>query len=219
MAKKIGRVEKPAADKFKKGRKLFFIPLIFAPFKPEPDYMKLLDKYWEQVQAQVKNLEAKLTKAKKVYHELVTTGGSEGAKAIEQMNTGSYQIVKSVLGNRGAKLQPIEDSDLLAEFMDWSRCLATGLQSQKAFSQVYQAFLEVQKKRNEQIASNIDKTLKGDQIGVLLMREGHQVQFPSDIQIFYVAPPSLDEIRRWFRERETRPPVKKETKTEKNDNK
>ncbi len=210
MAEEIGKVEKPAADKFRKGRKLFFIPLIFTPFKPEPDYMKLVNKYWEQVQVQVKNLEEKLTKVKKVYHELVTTGGSEGAKAIEQLNTGSYQIVKGVLSNRGAKLQPVEDSDLLAELMDWSRCLATGLQSQKVFSQVYQYFLEVQKKRNEQIANNIDKTLKGDQIGVLLMREGHQVQFPSDIQIFYVAPPSLDEIRRWFREREARPPAQKE---------
>jgi hypothetical protein len=211
MAKKIGKVEKPSADKFRKGRKLFFIPLIFAPFKPEPDYMKLISRYWEQVQEQVKNLEGKLTKVKKVYHELITSGGSEGEKAIEQLNTGSHQIVRSVLSNRGAKLQPIEDGDLLAEFMDWSRCLATGLQSQKVFTNVYQYFLEAQQKRNEQIAKYIDKTLKGDQIGLLLMREGHQVQFPSDIQVFYVAPPSLDEIKRWFRERETRPPAKKET--------
>ncbi len=212
MAEKLGKVEKPAADKFRKGRKLFFIPLIFMPIKPEPDILELTNRYWEQVQGQVKNLEEKLTKAKKVYHELVTSGGSEGAKAIEQLNTGSHRIVKSVLSNRGARLQPIEEGDLLAEFMDWSRCLATGLQSQKVFSQVYQSFLEVQRKRNEQIAKNIDKTLKGDQIGVLLMREGHQVQFPSDIQVFYIAPPSLDEIKRWFRERETRPPVKEEPK-------
>jgi hypothetical protein len=33
------------------------------------------------------------------------------------------------------------------------------------------------------------------------MREGHQVQFPSDIQVFYVAPPSLDEIKRWLKEK------------------
>ena len=35
------------------------------------------------------------------------------------------------------------------------------------------------------------------------MREGHQVQFPVDIQVFYVAPPGLDEIKRWVRERES----------------
>lgn len=217
MAEKLGKMEKPSADEFKKGRKLFFIPLIFTPFNPEPDYTKLINRYWEQVQEQVKNLEGKLGKVKKVYHELITSGGSEGAKTIEQMNTGSHQITKGVLSNRGARLQPLEDGDLLAEFMDWSRCLAAGLQSQKVFTNVYQSFLEVQQKRNEHIAKNIDETLKGDQIGVLLMREGHHIQFPSDIQIFYVAPPSLDEIKRWFRERETKPPAKKETETKSSD--
>ena len=30
----------------------------------------------------------------------------------------------------------------------------------------------------------------------------HQVQFPPDIEVFYVAPPALDEIKRWFRTRD-----------------
>jgi hypothetical protein len=38
----------------------------------------------------------------------------------------------------------------------------------------------------------------------LIMRENHQIQFPPDIQIFYVAPPALDEINRWLRDREAR---------------
>ena len=36
------------------------------------------------------------------------------------------------------------------------------------------------------------------------MREGHQIQFPSDIQVFYIAPPSLDEIQRWSQKSETK---------------
>ncbi len=211
MAKKLGKVKKPAASKFKKGRKLFFIPLIFTPIKPEADLSALFDKYWQQTQAQVENLEEKLTQAKKVYHELITSAGDEGAKAIEQMSAGSHSIVKYSL-DRGAELQPIENGDLLTEFMDWSRCLASGPQSQKVFSQIYQSFLEVQKRRNEQIARRIDETLKSNEIGILIMREGHQVQFPSDIQVFYVAPPSLDEIRRWFQESETRVKEKQQEK-------
>jgi len=31
-----------------------------------------------------------------------------------------------------------------------------------------------------------------------LISERHQVQFPSDIEVFYVSPPALDEYRRWF---------------------
>jgi hypothetical protein len=42
------------------------------------------------------------------------------------------------------------------------------------------------------------------------MRENHQVQFPPDVQVFYIAPPALDEIRRWLREREPVPGEEKE---------
>jgi hypothetical protein len=42
------------------------------------------------------------------------------------------------------------------------------------------------------------------------MREGHQVQFPEDIQVFYIAPPALDEIRRWLRDQEAKPPSEPE---------
>ena len=34
------------------------------------------------------------------------------------------------------------------------------------------------------------------------MREGHQVQFPADIEVFYVSPPGLDDIKRWLRTKE-----------------
>ena len=46
------------------------------------------------------------------------------------------------------------------------------------------------------------------------MRENHQVQFPPDVQVFYVAPPALDEIRRWLREREAKPEEEKEENQE-----
>jgi hypothetical protein len=208
MAKKLGKVEKPAAEKFKTGRKLFFIPLVFTPLQGEPDFLKLVGSYWEQARAQVKSLEEKLALVTRVYHELVASGGGEGAKAIEALSSGSHQMVKGIL-DRGAELQPIEDGGLLAEFMDWSRCLSVGLQSQQVFAVVYQSYLEAQKKRNEQIASRIDETLAGDEVGLLLMREDHQIQFPPDIQVFYVAPPGLDAIKRWLRERETEPQTKK----------
>jgi hypothetical protein len=201
MVEKLGKVKKPLAKKFKKGRKLFFIPLIINPFEPEKEILGLYSKYWEQAKEHVKKLEEKLTKVKKIYHELITSTGEKGIQDIEQMNAGSYNIVKDSLG-KGASIQPIEDEDILLEFMDWSRCLSVGIQNQNVFSKVYQSFLEAQKRRNEHIAKKIDETLRSNEVGILLMREGHQVQFASDIQLFYVAPPGLDEIRRWFQRRE-----------------
>jgi hypothetical protein len=37
------------------------------------------------------------------------------------------------------------------------------------------------------------------------MGEGHALHFPEDIQVFYIAPPALDEIRRWLRDQEAKP--------------
>ena len=204
MAKKLGKVKKPSVKEFEKGRKLFFLPLVFTPNKAEPDFQELLDKYWQQAREQINKLEEKLVPVKKVYHEWVAGSGEEGVKAIEALDVGSKQIVKSTLEG-GAEIQPIEDSGLLDEFVDWSRCLSVGLVSQGVFSQVYQSYTEVQKKRQEQIARKIDETLKSDEIGLLVMREGHRVQFPSDIQVFYVAPPALDKVRRWLRDKELQP--------------
>jgi len=201
MAKKLGKIEKPPVEKYGKGRKLLFVPLLFSPPEPEDDFVEKARKYWDEVEAQVANLESKLGSVSKVYHELVPVGGEEGGKVIEELNSASYQIVGARL-DKGAEIQPIEDIELLMEFMDWSRCLAVGLQNQKVLVKVYESYLEVRSRRNEDMAKKIDETLKEEDIGILLMREGHQVQFPTDIEVFYVAPPGLDEIKRWIRDRE-----------------
>jgi len=132
---------------------------------------------------------------------LVPVGGEQGGKVIEELNSASYQILNSRI-ERGAEVQPIEDADLLTEFMDWSRCLAVGLQNPAVLTKVYESYTEVRSKRNTDMAKKLDESLKENEIGILLMREGHQVQFPSDIDVFYVAPPALDEIKRWFRTRD-----------------
>ena len=201
MAKELGKIEKPPVEKYRKGRKLLFVPLLFSPSEPEDDFVERARKYWDEVEAHVTNLELKLGSVNKVYHELVPVGGEEGSKVIEELNSASYQIVRARL-DKGAEVQPIEDIELLTEFMDWSRCLAVGLQNPKVLAKVYESYSKVRSKRNEDMAKKIDKTLKEEDIGILLMREGHQVQFPTDIEVFYVAPPGLDEIKRWIRARE-----------------
>ena len=110
-------------------------------------------------------------------------------------------MIESCLDKK-TQMEAVEDIDILTEFMDWSRCLLIGLQNPKVVSKVYESYTEIGKKRDEHIARKIDETLKENETGILLMRENHQVQFPSDIQVFYVAPPALDEIKRWLRERD-----------------
>ena len=204
MSEELGKIEKPLAEGFKKGRKLCFVPLIYCGKESPAEYVEKYNTYWSQVENQMGDLESKLGKVDRIYHEMITVAGEEGSEEIKELNDKCYKIVKASL-DKGAQFEALEDSELLSEFMDWSRCLAIGLQNQKVFTTVYEAYVEANKKRNEHIASHMDETLKEDEIGILLMREGHQVQFPPDIQVFYVAPPALDEIKRWLRDRDAKP--------------
>jgi len=201
MSQELGKIEKPSVEEYRAARKLFFVPLLFTPKQLEGELFEKVFRYWDQVESQLSNLELKLGIVKKVYHELVPIGGEEGSKIIEELNSTSYGIVKARL-DKGAQLEPLEDADLLTESMDWTKCLAIGLQNQKVFDKVYEAYLQAQTKRNEHIAKMINDTLKEGEVGILLMREGHQVQFPADIEVFYISPPGLDEIKRWLRTRE-----------------
>jgi hypothetical protein len=199
MSEILGKMEKPEASQFKNGRKLFFVPLIFKPVEEDTTLSELRAKYWNEVESQLANLESKLSDIKKIYHELLP--GEEGIKRLKDLGISSHRIVEALMG-KGAALTQIEDTDIMDEFTDWGRCLSVGLHSPAVFSKVYEAYQESGKKRDEHIARRIDETLLADETAVLFMREGHRVQFPSDIQVFYVVPPSLDAIQRALRERQ-----------------
>ncbi len=199
MPEELGKIERPAVEDIKPGRKLYFVPLVFVPQEPPEDLSGIVERYWDQVESHISNLEAKLGSVNRIFHELATLGGEDGAKAIQGINKGSHRIA-SLRIEKGAELDPLEDAELLAEFMDWGRCLGIGFQSPRVFNRVYEAFTDAQKRRTEQLAKRLDETLKDGEVGMLLMREGHQVQFAADIQVFYVSPPALDEVNRWLRE-------------------
>jgi len=201
MPEKLGKIGKPQANDYTGSRKLYFAPLANTWPEARPDYTERFENYWAQVAQQLDGLELKLGATGRIYHEFIVTDGEEGAKLAGELN----QMCGSIINQRlklGASLELIEDEALLREFMDWSRCLSIGLQSEPAFKTIYQAFTEVGKKRNEHIAKRINETLKAEEAGILFMREGHQVQFPPDIQVIYIAPPALDELKRWLRDQE-----------------
>lgn len=210
----LGKIDMPSVEQFKTGRRLCLVPLIFRGRDPDSEYLQRFYRYWQQVEEQLSNLEEKLGKITHIYHEIVTAGSEDGLKAIKELNECSARIVESWLA-RGARLETTEDFEILAEYMDWSRCLSIGFESRNAFTRVYESYQEAGKKRNEHIARQIDQTLKGDEIGVLFITQGHQVQFPPDIQVFYVSPPALDEIERWLRDQRAKAQEQKEEKGQK----
>ena len=203
MSEELGKIEKPSVEDFKAGRKLFFIPLIFPNQELPEEFQEKYNRYWEQADTQVDNLETKLGPVNRIYHELVPEKGEEAALTLATLKAGSLKIIRKRM-EKGASFESTENADLLSELMDWSRCLSLGLQNKDVFSKVYGFYSEANNKRQEYISKQINDTLKENEIGILIMAEGHHVQFQPDIRIFYISPPALDEIKRWLRDFEAK---------------
>ena len=200
MAPELGKINKPEASSFRHSRKLFLVPLIYSSKEAPTEYIEKYEIYWQQVSEHIDNLETKLGKISRVYHESITVDDESSLLIMEKLNPKSSQIAKSKT-TKGAKLEVIEDRELAEECMDWERCLLVGLLSEAAIKKVSEFYVEAARKRYEHMSKRIDKTLQADEIAVLLIREGSIIRFPKDVEVFSVAPPALDEIHRWLRNR------------------
>ncbi len=200
MAEQLGKLEKPEVERFREKRKLFFIPLVYSGEGTPQELAEKLDRYWSEVEEQLRKLEEKLGRAKRVFHELIYSPGEEGLKALEKLNARSYKLARAECEN-GAELWPIEERELTEEWLDWQRCLLAGLISEKARQKVLDFYLEAERRRYEHMARRIDEGLKEREAGLLFIREGHRLQFPTDVEVFSIYPPALDEIHRFLQER------------------
>jgi len=200
MSEELGKVEKPEVSSFKESRKILQVPLIYAGKNSPAEYLDLYEKYWQQVNEMVAKLEGKLGRVTLIYHETVNADGEDGLKMLEGLHPKSHGMVNDRCKESGS-LKCIEVSELLEEVIDWERCIMVGLISEKVAKQVYESYGEASRKRYQYISKTIDETLKPGDVALLFIREGHLVQFPQDIEVFMVAPPALDEIHRWARER------------------
>ena len=197
MTQELGRIERPAAEQYRGRRKLLLVPLVFSPAPDDPEGAAALQNYWEQMQTQVAALENALGGLQRIYHETITASEEEGMAQLQAGDRRSYTFIS---GKResGAVLEATEDMEILLETLDLQRCLMIPLTSATVAARLQEWHAEANRRRYEHIATRIDDTLTGDGVGLLLISERHQVQFPSDIEVFYVSPPALDEFRRWL---------------------
>ncbi|MCE2403969.1 MAG: hypothetical protein J4F43_02305 [Dehalococcoidia bacterium] len=193
----LSQMPKPDAERFRKGRKLYLVPLFVVPMEVPDDLGQMLDRYWTGSNGHIASLESALGPVSRIYHETVFLPGEEGAKLVEQINPRGYGMLRQRL-DAGAHLEALEEQVLVEESTDWQRCLTVGLVSQKVTALAMQSYIDVTGKRYESMASKIDETLEEDESAILLVGDNHRVQFPSDIEVFYVSPPALNEIRRWI---------------------
>ena len=197
MAEELGRIQRPTASQYDGRRKLLLVPLIYGPQADDPVGAEVLQNYWEQMQTQVDALEAALGGLHHIYHESLTVGGEEGLEQLGAADQRSHGFITAKTQS-GAVLEATEDMDVLLETLDLQRCMMIPLASANVGSRLQEWHADSNRQRYEHIADQIDSTLGENETGLLLISERHQAQFPSDIEVFYVAPPALDEYRRWF---------------------
>ncbi|MCD6232314.1 hypothetical protein J7K28_06815 [Candidatus Aerophobetes bacterium] len=204
MGKVLGKVGKLSVEHFKTSkRKLYYVPLIFSREKLgsrlSEDYSKKFTAYWDEVKNRVDDLEQKVGKVSKIFHELITSEGEKGVEALKEINERSYEIVKE-LSQKGATFELIENESLLMESEDWLRCLATHPRSPDVSLRISEFYLRSLQKRKESIIRKIDKTLPPKQIGILFIREDLNIELPQDIEVFKISPPVLDDIHSILRD-------------------
>jgi len=165
------------------GRMLIQIPRFYSKdeFKnisasiPE-DYAEKSEEYWNYIEEKIRPL---MKHIKKVYLEALVKDGEEGIKIAEKIfDPKGLRIFKALLEN-GAKLQVTEDPSLIMEASSWQDIM----QNKPDFGVIIEMLQENLKERDNYITKTIDKTLKDNETGLLVIETAHKFDFPADIKV------------------------------------
>lgn len=207
----LGKIERPDAGAFSGKRKLYCVANIY-PLKDAPDdYNALVNTYWDEVMQQVEKLEA-AGKVKKIFCEIVSGEGDNALDILSKMNERVTGIIKKKM-EEGGTLVPVEKEEILGPYSDWGNCLRVVF-THEVFSRILEFFTDLSGKRLEHIMDVINTRLSESEAGLLIMKDEDRakLQFPADIEVFLVTPPSYDDIMRWFREKGRKASKEKEEK-------
>jgi len=196
----LGQISKPNAEDFIRKRKLYCVANMYSVEDAPDDYKKLVNTYWDEVVSQIEKLEA-AGKIKKVFCELISRQGEEALNIWSKINERIPQIIKKKV-EEGGTLVPLESEEILGPYTDWGNCLRV-VYTKEVFTKVLEFYSEFSRKRLEHILNIIDGNLSEAEAGLLIMKDEDRakLQFPRDIEVFLITPPSYDDIMRWFREK------------------
>jgi len=196
----LGQIQRPQADEFSGKRKLYCVANIYPLEEAENDYHELVRKYWDEVAQQIEKVEA-AGKVQKIFCEIIYQQGDEALNVLGTINERMLQIIKKKL-EEGSTLIPLENKEILGPYTDWSNCLRVVF-TKEVFSKVLEFYKEFSEKRLQHFMSVIDSNLAEAEAGLLFMKDEDRskLQFPKDIEVFLITPPSYDDIIRWFREK------------------
>jgi hypothetical protein len=196
----LGQIEKLGVESFTGKRKLYCVPNIYPIYDPPDDFQELFNRYWNEVDQQIEKLEV-AGKVKKIFCEMVYTQKEEIMEILGRFNERVQQIVKKKV-EEGGTLLPLEDKEIFGPYVDWGNCLRV-VSTKEVFTKILEYYTELVTKRLQHILSIIDQNLGESEAGLLILKDEDraQLQFPGNIEVFLVTPPSYDDIMRWYRDK------------------
>ncbi|MBE0426790.1 MAG: hypothetical protein IBX72_09100 [Nitrospirae bacterium] len=205
----IGKIKKPEAEDYADKRKLYCVANIYTIEEAPDDFKQLVNRYWDEVVQQIDKLEA-AGKTKKIFCEIIYQPADEALDILSKINERISQIIKKKL-EEGGTLFPLEKEEIIGPYTDWSNCLRI-VYTEEVFKKIIEFYTEISNKRLQHILEVIDLNLSESEAGLLIMKDEDRakLQFPGDIEVFLITPPSYDDIIRWFREKLGRKSQEKE---------
>lgn len=196
----LGQIQRPTVDEFGGKRKLYCIANIYPIDDAPDDYKELVNRYWDEVVVQIGKIE-NAGRATKIFCELISEQSDEMLGLLNRINERIYRIIKQRLDD-GDTLIPLESEEILGPYTDWRNCLRVVF-TKEVFTKVLEFFMEFSEKRLQHIIKAIDDNLVEAEAGLLIMKDEDRakLQFPKDIEVFLITPPSYDDIVRWMRDK------------------
>ncbi len=199
----LGQINRPNAEDFIGKKKLYCVANIYTIEDAPDDYKKLVNTYWDEVFQQIEKIEV-AGKIKKIFCEIIYKEGEEALSMLMKISERIPEIIKKKL-EEGGILIPLESQEIAGPYTDWGNCLRVVF-TKEVFTKVLEFYKEISEKRFQHIMSLIESNLLESEAGLLIMKDEDRakLQFPKDIEVFLITPPSYDDIMRWFREKMSR---------------
>jgi hypothetical protein len=196
----IGKIEKPEAESFAEKKKLYCVPNVYLLKDAPEEYKKLFNTYWDEVARQIEKLET-IGKIRKIFYENISVQGDEALDLLLKVNERVHQIIQGKI-KEGAVFLPIETEEIFGSYMDWGNCLQV-VRTKSVFDKIFEFYTESFNKRTEHILNVIESNLSEKEAGLLIIKDEDRarLQFPQDIEVFLVTPPSYDSILKWIRDK------------------
>ncbi|MDH4231766.1 MAG: hypothetical protein OEW04_07020 [Nitrospirota bacterium] len=194
----LGRLEKPLLDDFAGKRKIYAVSSVYLPENPDDEYKTLFHKYWDEVIAQIEKIEA-AGKIRKIFCEHIVSAEEDSLDAFARVNERAAQLIRKKM-EEGVALLPLETEEIYGPLLDWRNCLQV-VGTRKVFEQVFDFYTELLTLRFQNIIDVLEKNLADNEAGLLILGEEDRLRlrFPDDIEVFFVRPPSYDDIVKWTR--------------------